>query len=85
MRRTDGVDGGRDDMVHLTRTEWRMLETLLRRPGMLTTPAELLIAMRGDPQHTEQSYLRIYMQQLRRKLEADPTRPRHLLTEPGLG
>ncbi|MBE7187156.1 response regulator [Jatrophihabitans endophyticus] len=91
VRRADGVDtsdtpdGGRDDMVHLTRTEWRMLETLLRRPGMLTTPAELLIAMRGDPQHTEQSYLRIYMQQLRRKLEADPTRPRHLLTEPGLG
>jgi two-component system KDP operon response regulator KdpE len=41
--------------------------------------------MRGDPEHTERSYLRIYMQQLRRKLEADPARPRYLITEPGLG
>jgi two-component system KDP operon response regulator KdpE len=42
-------------------------------------------AMRGDPEHAERSYLRIYMQQLRRKLEADPARPRYLITEPGLG
>jgi two-component system KDP operon response regulator KdpE len=42
-------------------------------------------ATRGDPEHTERSYLRIYMQQLRRKLEADPARPRYLITEPGLG
>lgn len=71
--------------IRLTPTEWRMLEALLRRPGMLTTPTELLLAMRGDPQHTERSYLRSYMQQLRNKLEADPSRPRYLITEPGLG
>jgi two-component system KDP operon response regulator KdpE len=70
----------------LTPNEWRMLEVLLRRPGRLVTPRELLTAMRGgDPTHTADSYLRIYMQQLRRKLEVDPSRPRHLVTEPGLG
>lgn len=73
------------DGVHLTPTEWRMLEVLLRRPGGLTTPTELLTAMRGSAEHTERSYLRIYMQQLRRKLEVDSARPRYLLTEPGLG
>jgi two-component system KDP operon response regulator KdpE len=62
-----------------------MSDPLLRRPGRLTTPTELLVAMRGDPEHTERSYLRIYIQQLRRKLEVDPSRPRYLLTEPGLG
>ncbi|WP_375503017.1 response regulator [uncultured Jatrophihabitans sp.] len=71
--------------VHLTPTEWRMLEVLLRRPGGLVTPTELLISMRGDAEHTERSYLRIYVQQLRRKLERDPGRPRYLITEPGLG
>jgi two-component system KDP operon response regulator KdpE len=72
-------------VVRLTPTEWRMLEVLLRRPGGLTTPTELLMAMRGSSEHTERSYLRIYMQQLRRKLEIDPARPRYLITEPGLG
>ncbi len=71
--------------IRLTPTEWRMLESLLHHPGMLLTPTELLVAMRGDPEHTERSYLRIYMQQLRRKLEPDPSRPRYLITEPGLG
>lgn len=71
--------------VHLTPTEWRMLEVLLRRPRALVTATELLTAMRGDALHTERSYLRIYLQQLRRKLEPDPARPRHFITEPGLG
>jgi two-component system KDP operon response regulator KdpE len=78
----------RDDptqIVRLTPTEWRMLELLVRHPNTLVTSSQLLLAMRGDPDHTERSYLRIYMQQLRRKLEPDPTNPRHLLTEPGLG
>jgi two-component system KDP operon response regulator KdpE len=79
-------DGSVDETsIHLTPTEWRMLETLLRRPGMLTSPAELLVTMRGEPEPIDRSYLRIYVQQLRRKLEIDPSRPRHLLTEPGLG
>ncbi len=80
-----GADSDADDPIHLTPTEWRMLEVLLSRPGSLVTTAEVLTAMRGHPENTERSYLRIYMQQLRRKLEPDPSRPRHLLTEPGMG
>jgi two-component system KDP operon response regulator KdpE len=72
--------------VQLTPTEWRMLEVLLRHPGRLITPGRLLAAMRdGDHEHAAASYLRTYLQQLRRKLELDPSRPRYLLTEPGLG
>ncbi|MCW2526493.1 MAG: Fis family transcriptional regulator [Pseudonocardiales bacterium] len=74
-----------EDHVHLTPTEWHMLEILLRRPGTLVTSDELLTALRGDPENTESSYLRIYMAQLRRKLEAVPSRPRYLITEPGVG
>jgi two-component system KDP operon response regulator KdpE len=77
-----GPDGG---LVHLTPTEWQLLEQLLRRPGRLITRRALLTQLRGAPEHTDPSYLRIYMAQLRRKLEADPTRPQHLLTEPGMG
>ena len=58
---------------------------LLRRPGRLITGQDLLLAIRRDPEHTERSYLRIYMAQLRRKLEPDPSRPRYLITEPGMG
>ncbi len=77
--------GSPAELIHLTPTEWRMLEVLLGNPNSLVTTRELLTAMRGHPDHTERSYLRIYMQQLRRKLEPDPARPRHLLTEPGVG
>jgi two-component system KDP operon response regulator KdpE len=75
----DGTD------IHLTRTEWLILEVLLRQPGRLVTARELLTAVRGDPEHTDSSYLRIYLAQLRRKLEPEPSRPRYLLTEPGMG
>ena len=78
-RRADGTG------VHLTPTEWRILEILLRQPGRLVTARELLTAVRGDADHTESSYLRIYFAQLRRKLEPEPSRPRYLLTEPGMG
>ncbi len=71
--------------VGLTPTEWHLLEVLLRNPGRLLTGRQLLTAVRGQPDHTDSSYLRIYVSQLRRKLEADPARPRHLITEPGLG
>jgi two-component system KDP operon response regulator KdpE len=74
-----------DPNVHLTPTEWRILDVLVRHPGRLVTSRELLTAVRGDPDHTERSYLRIYLAQLRRKLEPIPSRPRHLLTEPGMG
>lgn len=91
VHRTDGpaTDGPATDStaqeIHLTPTEWRMLETLLRHPGTLVTSRDLLTALRGDPEHTESSYLRIYMAQLRKKLETVPGRPRYLLTEPGIG
>jgi two-component system KDP operon response regulator KdpE len=73
------------ERLHLTPTEWRLLETLLRQPGKLVTGRSLLTQLRGTPEHTDPSYLRIYMSQLRRKLEPEPGRPRHLITEPGMG
>jgi two-component system KDP operon response regulator KdpE len=73
------------ERVHLTPTEWHLLELLIREPGRLITSRALLTALRGAPEHTDPSYLRIYMTQLRRKLEPEPTRPRHLITEPGMG
>ena len=71
--------------VHLTPTEWKILDVLLRRPGKLVSGDTLLTAVRGSSEHTDPSYLRIYLAQLRRKLEAEPSRPRHLITEPGMG
>ena len=73
------------ERVHLTPTEWHLLEVLVRQPGKLVTSRALLTAVRGTPEHTDPSYLRIYLAQLRRKLEPEPNRPRHLITEPGMG
>lgn len=83
----DATTATRDDgeRVHLTPTEWHLLEALLRQPGRLVTGRTLLTQLRGTPDHTDPSYLRIYMGQLRRKLETQPSRPRHLITEPGMG
>ncbi|GIF22188.1 two-component system KDP operon response regulator KdpE [Actinoplanes tereljensis] len=69
----------------LTPTEWQLLEQLLRNPGKLITQRQLLKEVWGPQYGTESNYLRQYMARLRRKLEDDPTRPRHLLTEPGMG
>lgn len=75
----------KDVEVHLTPIEFRLLETLVRHAGKVITQRQLLVEVWG-PQHSEQAqYLRVYMTQLRRKLEADPARPRHLRTEPGVG
>jgi len=71
--------------VHLSPTEWRLLEVLLRHPGMLVTQGELLRAVWGPAYETEAHYLRRYLAKLRAKLEVDPARPRHLLTEAGMG
>jgi two-component system KDP operon response regulator KdpE len=76
---------GTSEPVHLTPTEWHLLETLVRNPNKLITGRQLLTIARGSPEHTDSSYLRIYLAQLRRKLEAEPGRPRHLITEPGMG
>ncbi len=79
------VTDAQGERVHLTPTEWHLLEALLRQPGKLVTGRVLLTELRGTPDHTDPSYLRIYMAQLRRKLEPEPSRPRHLITEPGMG
>ena len=71
--------------VRLTPTEWHLLEVLVRNPGQLVTHRQLLQDVWGPGYDTETNYLRVYMSQLRRKLEPDPTRPRHLVTEPGVG
>jgi two-component system KDP operon response regulator KdpE len=71
--------------VHLTPTEWGMLEILVRNPGKLVGQEELLKEVWG-PSHANQShYLRVYLAQLRRKLEDDPSHPKHLITEAGMG
>ncbi len=73
------------ERVHLTPTEWRMLEFLARHPGALVTRQTLLKDLWGTDQVTDSGYLRLYVSQLRKKLEADPSHPRHLLTEAGMG
>jgi two-component system KDP operon response regulator KdpE len=73
------------ELVHLTRTEWELLALLVRNPGKLVSQRQLLQEVWGPTYLDETHYLRQYMAQLRRKLEPDPTRPRHLLTEPGMG
>ncbi|NCT91424.1 response regulator transcription factor [Cellulomonas sp. APG4] len=71
--------------VRLTPTEWAVLELLVRRRGHVVPTAEILRAVWGPAYGTESNYLRVYTAQLRRKLEADPARPRHLVTRPGRG
>jgi two-component system KDP operon response regulator KdpE len=71
--------------VHLTPTEWRLMEVLTHHPGRLVRQTELLQAVWGPSYHRETNYLRVYLAQLRRKLEEEPGRPRHLMTEPGVG
>ena len=71
--------------VHLTPTEWQVLEVLVRHPSKLITQRQLLKEVWGPRYETETNYLRLYLAQLRRKLEPEPGQPRYLLTEPGLG
>jgi two-component system, OmpR family, KDP operon response regulator KdpE len=71
--------------VRLTPTEWKLLEVLVRHPGILLSQNRLLNEVWGPGYETAHGNLRLYMGQLRRKLETDPSRPRHLLNEPGLG
>jgi two-component system KDP operon response regulator KdpE len=78
------ITGG-DDEVRLTPREWELLEHLVRHAGKLLTQRTLLQELWGPQYRTETNYLRQYMARLRRKLEADPAHPRHLLTEPGMG
>ncbi|WP_329124692.1 response regulator [Streptomyces sp. NBC_01465] len=75
--------GGKD--VRLTPTEWHLVEVLTRNRGRLVSQRQLLEEVWGPGYRTQSNYLRVYMAQLRRKLEADPSHPRHLITAPGMG
>ncbi|MGW2857859.1 winged helix-turn-helix domain-containing protein, partial [Streptomyces sp. NPDC001215] len=77
------VRDGRD--VRLTPTEWHLLEILVTNPGRLVAHKHLLQEVWGVSQSSKTNYLRVYMAQLRRKLETDPSHPRYLITEPGMG
>jgi two-component system KDP operon response regulator KdpE len=83
--RVTSADGGGDSDIRLTPTEWQLLEILVRNPGRLVSQQQLIRAIRGPNYDDAAHYLRQFMAQLRRKLEPDPARPRHLLTEPGMG
>ena len=71
--------------VRLTPTEWHLLEVLVRNSGRLVSQRQLLQEVWGPAYERETNYLRVYFAQLRRKLEDDPSRPRYLVTEPGMG
>ncbi|HVX85562.1 MAG TPA: response regulator [Phycisphaerae bacterium] len=71
--------------VHLTPTEYKLLVTLIHNAGCVLTHRDLLREVWGPDANQELHYLRVYMNQLRQKLEPDPTQPRYLLTEPGIG
>ncbi|MCH1881687.1 response regulator transcription factor [Agrococcus sp. ARC_14] len=73
------------ERVRLTPTEWRILEQLARAEGRLVTRAELLTELWGTAEVRDTGYLRIYIAQLRKKLEPDPASPTHILTEAGMG
>jgi two-component system, OmpR family, KDP operon response regulator KdpE len=73
------------DEVRLTPTEWHVVEALVRHPGKLMSQRQLLHEVWGPQYETETNYLRLYLAQIRRKLEPDPSRPRYFITEPGMG
>lgn len=75
----DGAD------VRLTPTEWHLLEVLVRNAGRLVSQTQLLQEVWGPAYRTETNYLRVYLAQLRRKLETDPSHPKYFITEPGMG
>lgn len=76
---------GAAEPLRLTPTEWHLLEVLVRHPGKLLSHRQLLLEVWGPGYETAHGNLRLYMAQLRRKLEPDPARPRYLLNEPGMG
>ncbi len=82
MRRRVSVGGTE---VHLTPIEYKLLTTLVRHAGNVVTHRQLLKEIWGPTYEDQAHYLRVFMLQLRRKLEADPARPRYLRTEPGVG
>lgn len=78
-------DGADDVEIHLTPTEWRMVELLARHPGKLVTQRQILQHVLGSQYETETNYLRVYFGGLRKKLEPTQSQLRCLITEPGMG
>ncbi len=81
----DAGDDSGGEPVRLTPTEWRILESLAQRPGQLASARQLLAEIWGPGCEPRTNHLRFHMARQRRKLEDDPARPQHLLTEPGMG
>jgi two-component system KDP operon response regulator KdpE len=77
--------GQRQVRVRLTPTEWKVLETLVRNAGKLVTRQDMLTEIWGAQHVNDSGYLRLYISQLRKKIEPDPSHPRYLKTEPGMG
>ena len=73
------------EVVRLTPTEWAIVELLVRHPGKLVSQRQLLQEVWGPQYERETNYLRVYLAQIRRKLEPDPSRPRYFITEPRIG
>jgi two-component system, OmpR family, KDP operon response regulator KdpE len=73
------------DEVRLTPTEWHVVEVLVRNRGRLVSQTQLLQEVWGPQYHDETNYLRVFMAQVRRKLEPEPSRPQYFITEPGMG
>ncbi|WP_323804617.1 winged helix-turn-helix domain-containing protein [Bifidobacterium pullorum] len=71
--------------VKLTPTEWKVLEILVRNAGKLVTRQDLLTEIWGSEHINDSGYLRLYISQLRKKIEADPSHPKYLKTETGMG
>jgi two-component system KDP operon response regulator KdpE len=83
--RVPGAAADVPEQVHLTKTEWAVLEVLVRNPGRLVSGKQLLQQVWGPAYRSETNYLRFYLAKLRQKLEPEPSHPRQLLTEPGMG
>jgi two-component system KDP operon response regulator KdpE len=71
--------------VHLTKTEWQLLRTLMQNAGRTMTHRQLFSAVWGNAYGDAQQYLRVHVRSIRRKIERDPVRPRLIVTEPGVG
>lgn len=79
------LDGGERAEIRLTPTQWELVELLVRNRGRLVTQRQLLQAVWGPGYGEESHYLRVFMAQIRRKLEPDPSHPRYFITEAGVG
>ena len=85
IRRAPAAPGDALEQVHLTKTEWAVLEILVRNPGRLVSGKQILQQVWGPAYDTQTNYLRFYLAKLRQKLEPEPSHPRQLITEPGMG